>query len=95
MQSGRVRPTLDCASVCVRLLCGSRLGQLEAPAWALPLAEHRLSRHTVTALGPRFVAEMRTATRTKTYAQSKPKTLTGELWWAGPAVLQCELAHQA
>jgi hypothetical protein len=43
LQAGRVRPTLDQASVCVRLVCGTRQG-LEAPAWSLPLSEHRLTR---------------------------------------------------
>lgn len=44
VQAGRVRPTLDYSSVCVRLVCGSRQGQLEAPAWSIPLAEQRLTR---------------------------------------------------
>jgi hypothetical protein len=44
LQAGRVRASLDCASVRVRLVCGSRQGQLEAPSWSLPLAEHRLTR---------------------------------------------------
>jgi hypothetical protein len=44
LQAGRVRPTLDHASVCVRLVCGTRQGQLEAPAWSVPLSEHRLTR---------------------------------------------------
>ena len=44
LQAGRVRPTLDCSSVSVRLVCGSRQGQLEAPAWSVPLAQQRLTR---------------------------------------------------
>lgn len=71
---------MDCTGVVVRLLCGSRQGQLDAPAWSLPLTEHRLTRHTVAALGPAFVAEMRRHIRTKTYAQSKPQALTNEAW---------------
>jgi hypothetical protein len=44
LQSGRVRPSLESSSVLVRLMCGSRQGQLEAPAWSLPLHELRLPR---------------------------------------------------
>jgi hypothetical protein len=44
LQSGRVRPSLEASSVLVRLMCGSRQGQLEAPAWSLPLPELRLPR---------------------------------------------------
>lgn len=43
-QSGRVRPSLEASSVLLRLMCGSRQGQLEAPAWSLPLPELRLPR---------------------------------------------------
>jgi len=38
-------------------------------------------RHTVSELGPGFVAEMRKTLRTRTYAQAKPKALTDEQWW--------------
>ncbi|WIA19544.1 hypothetical protein OEZ85_004153 [Tetradesmus obliquus] len=76
--SGRVRPSLEASSVLLRLMCGSRQGQLEAPAWSLPLPELRLPRYVVAELGPRFVAEMRKMIRNKTYAMAKPKDLSDE-----------------
>ncbi|KAF8058950.1 AGO1 [Scenedesmus sp. PABB004] len=80
IRAGRVRPSLECSSVLARLMCGTRQGQLEAPAWSLPLAELRLPRYVASELGPRFVGEARKAMRNKTYAQAKPPALSDAAW---------------
>ncbi len=79
---GRVRPTLDCSSVLLRLMCGSRVGSLEAPAWSLPAASLRVPRYAVTELGVGFIGNMQVQLRGRTYAQAKPRGLTEDVWLA-------------
>ncbi|KIZ02133.1 hypothetical protein MNEG_5821 [Monoraphidium neglectum] len=80
IKSGRIRPSLDFASVTVRLRCATRAGQLESPAWAAPLPSLRLPRYVVAGLGSKHVAEMRRVVKNKTYSQAKPQALTDDQW---------------
>jgi len=69
LRAGRIRPSLDYASVVARLVCATRAGQLEAPAWAVALEDLRLPRYATAGLGAKHVAEMRRPVRNKTYSQ--------------------------
>lgn len=69
LQSGRIRPSLDFASVMVRMMCATRAGQLEVPAWGQPLEQLRLPRYAAVGLGAKHVAEMRKVMKNKTYSQ--------------------------
>jgi hypothetical protein len=99
MRAGRVRASLDAASVLVRLVCASRAGQLDAPAWAAAAgasgggsvgAALRLPRYAGgPGLGARHLAEMRRRpAHGKTY---------GQVCWGGSGCVGCAVgpAHDS
>jgi hypothetical protein len=91
LRSGRVRPSPDAASVTVRLVCGTRAGQLEVPTWAAAagggggggLARLSVPRYAAVALKGKHLAEMRKVVINKTYMQ---------VGWLGRLGLRLEVA---
>lgn len=67
LAEGRLRPMLDASSVLVRLMCGSRVGQLQTPASTIDLELLRLPPYCKTHLAARLVNDMRKPVRNKTY----------------------------
>jgi hypothetical protein len=68
LEEGRIRPSLDASSVLVRLMCSSRAGQLEVPAWACRLEGLRVHQYVVSHLGMKHLEEMRKLTGNKAYS---------------------------